>query len=86
MLKNLPIMLCCTAPKNVPIMLNTPIMLVKLQTKQLSCNYLTPKTYSLSAPHSRVSDRVERVGFVPVSCSSFTVTFRQHRGSKLAKL
>ena len=37
---------------------------------------------SLSAPHSRRSDQV---GFAPVSCGSFTLTFRQHRGSKLAK-
>ena len=37
MLKNLPIMVCCTAPKMYLLYsTNTPIMLDKLSTKQLS--------------------------------------------------
>ena len=72
MLENLPIMLCCTAPKMYLLCsTNAPIMLDKLSTKQLSClSY--PKTHSLSAC---LSDRVDRVGFVPVSRSSFTLTY-----------
>ena len=85
MLENLRIMLCCIAQKMIDYAPQMPL-LCSLNYQQNSFPAETVITLpENSVPHSCLSDHVEGVGFGSVSCGSSTLTFRQHRGSKLAK-